>query len=84
MVTIQMKDNTQEINNNKKIKKVIKNKCTICNKKQFIIHHCKCGGLFCLKHRLPEIHNCDYDFKNDHSNKLEQFESCVFKKIEKI
>ena len=59
-------------------------KCIICNKKHLIINQCKCGGLFCLKHRLPELHNCNYDFKNDDLNKVELYESCEFKKINKI
>ena len=86
-----MDNNNNKIdNNNNKIMKSEnkpkknKIKCIICNKKHLIINQCKCGGLFCLKHRLPELHNCNYDFKNDDLNKVELYESCEFKKINKI
>ena len=28
-----------------------------------IIATCRCGNKYCSKHRLPEMHNCKYDFK---------------------
>lgn len=80
----QIKQENNENNSDKTTTKTTKKKCIICNKKQLIINKCKCGGLFCLKHRLPELHNCVFDFKNDDSNKLELGESCEFKKIDKI
>ena len=27
--------------------------------------NCRCEKRFCSIHRLPESHNCDYDFKKD-------------------
>jgi len=39
-------------------------KCIVCKKKlQLTDHKCRCGIIFCIKHRLPEQHNCTYDFK---------------------
>ena len=41
----------------------------ICNKKLSLIEkiscNCKCGNIYCLSHRLPEIHHCIYNFKNE-------------------
>ena len=34
-----------------------------CKKKLFIAPECRCGKSFCIKHLLPEKHNCDYDYK---------------------
>jgi len=42
-----------------------KMRCYLCNKKTLLIFDCKCDGKFCNKHRLPEVHNCTYDFKTD-------------------
>ena len=27
---------------------------------------CRCDMLFCMTHRLPEAHNCRYDFRGNH------------------
>lgn len=34
--------------------------CEHCKKKCIIQIKCKCEKIFCLKHRLPEIHKCSY------------------------
>jgi len=34
-----------------------------CKKKLFIAPECRCGKSFCIKHLLPEKHNCEYDYK---------------------
>ena len=26
---------------------------------------CRCENKYCTKHRLPELHNCSYDFKKE-------------------
>ena len=26
-------------------------------------YHCKCGKHFCLKHKDPRDHSCDFDYK---------------------
>jgi len=39
-----------------------KNKCWECNKKVGLLGiDCRCGYVFCGKHRYPEEHNCDFD-----------------------
>lgn len=40
------------------------NKCNICKKKSVINITCtKCDKIFCIKHRCPENHMCEYDHK---------------------
>lgn len=40
------------------------NKCPCCNKKvNFLGIICKCGGKYCMDHRLPEKHNCLYNYR---------------------
>ena len=37
-----------------------------CNKKLKLYDiTCRCNQKFCSVHRLPECHNCSYDFKKD-------------------
>ena len=31
---------------------------------------CKCGKRVCLKHRAPETHACDFDFRAQHQKEL--------------
>lgn len=46
-------------------------RCATCNKKTGIVpFDCKCGSVFCAKHRYPEEHACTFDFKTDERNKL--------------
>jgi|SaaInlV_150m_DNA_4_1039716.scaffolds.fasta_scaffold126632_1 predicted nucleic acid binding AN1-type Zn finger protein len=49
-----------------------------------LIASCKCGKQFCSVHRLPESHNCDYNFKNininDEINKLK----CISERVDKL
>eukprot|EP01026_Neomeris_dumetosa_P000519 TRINITY_DN10130_c0_g2_i1.p1 TRINITY_DN10130_c0_g2~~TRINITY_DN10130_c0_g2_i1.p1 ORF type:complete len:239 (-),score=36.90 TRINITY_DN10130_c0_g2_i1:735-1451(-) len=41
-----------------------RNRCYACDKKVGIQGmQCKCGFIFCSRHRQPEDHNCDFDFK---------------------
>ena len=43
------------------------NRCAYekCNKKLNLVPYtCRCEKMFCSKHRLPETHNCNYDYKN--------------------
>jgi predicted nucleic acid binding AN1-type Zn finger protein len=40
-----------------------KQRCAFCNKKitasEYTISNCRCNKKHCLKHRMPEAHNCD-------------------------
>lgn len=41
-----------------------KRKCYYCSKKVGVLGiECRCGELFCTKHRHPEDHKCTFDFK---------------------
>ena len=45
---------------------------------------CRCGMVFCPKHRLPEKHNCSYDFRSHHLNEMETLVGnmkCVANKV---
>lgn len=41
----------------------IKMICFKCNKKFVILIQCKCEQSYCIKHQLPEKHNCTYIYK---------------------
>ena len=44
---------------------VFKKKCFKCQKKLGLMpFNCRCDNLFCSKCRLPEVHNCRFDFKS--------------------
>ena len=53
-----------------------KMRCALCKCKinllQITINTCLCGSIFCTDHRLPEDHDCAYDFKNHHRVILER------------
>jgi hypothetical protein len=43
-----------------------KNACSICAKRlKLVKFDCKCGEVFCSRHRLPEEHDCSYDFRTE-------------------
>tara|TARA_Y100000287_G_C13952079_1_gene224617 strand:- start:129 stop:350 length:222 start_codon:yes stop_codon:yes gene_type:complete len=66
--------------------KTKKNRCPVCNKKMGLMpFECKCGKLFCIKHKDPEAHNCTYDYKTNSRIKLEEkLVKVVNQKIEAI
>jgi hypothetical protein len=33
---------------------------------------CKCGILFCIKCRMPEVHGCKFDYKEEAAKILEK------------
>ncbi len=61
-------------------------KCGICCKKLGIRgYKCKCLYSFCTKHRLPEIHECTFDFIEEAKHKLKKNNQKVIRdKIERI
>ena len=74
--------------NNKETNKNLHNRCNYinCSKKLKISDFkCKCDYLFCSAHRLPESHECSFNYKNE-DNKTELIESmkCVSNKIIKL
>jgi predicted nucleic acid binding AN1-type Zn finger protein len=83
--------------NNKNIEK--ENNCTIefnknmdkrcnhkeCTKKLRISDiKCKCEFIFCSLHRLPEQHDCSFNYKSQDFNKIINNMKCISSKIEKI
>lgn len=62
------------------------NRCSVCNKKTKLIgFKCKCGVNTCITHKLPEDHNCDYDFKTEEKERLRKKNpKIVASKIEKF
>lgn len=47
-------------------KYIVDNKNTKCRVKLSLVdQECRCGIKFCAKHRLPENHNCSFDFKEE-------------------
>ena len=56
-----------------------------CKKKSMIEFKCRCGKVFCVKHKNPEEHNCTFDYRQDGKEKLEQKnKKVVCEKINKI
>lgn len=66
-------------------------KCGICKVKinavDIIISSCKCNGKYCVKHRMPELHNCEKiteiakEQKKDLENKLVKVTGCKLSTI---
>ena len=62
------KNNSIVICKKNDIKKPKKLRCSFvgCRKKLTLLDlECKCKNKYCLTHRLPENHNCTYDFKTE-------------------
>lgn len=69
---------------------IIKNRCSFenCKRKLTLVEQdikCKCGNVFCAKHRYTNDHNCTFDYKKDYKGKLEkQMDKVISEKISKI
>jgi predicted nucleic acid binding AN1-type Zn finger protein len=50
-----------------------KKRCSGCNKKLALASEfiCKCNGIFCNKHRYPDMHNCTFDHKGEWSKSIQ-------------
>lgn len=57
------------------------NKC--CKKLRVVNFKCKCGFLFCINCRLPEIHLCSFDH-SDKTNLEKKLVKLIAKKLDKI
>lgn len=43
---------------------LVGDRCAACTRPLALMSIvCKCGGVFCLKHRYPESHACTFDHK---------------------
>jgi AN1-type zinc finger protein 5/6 len=48
-----------------------KNRCWSCRRKVGILgFDCRCGYTFCSRHRYAQAHECDFNFRQDHQEKL--------------
>jgi predicted nucleic acid binding AN1-type Zn finger protein len=54
-------------------------KCVVCKKKTIVVQ-CKCEKQVCLLHRIPELHECSFDFK-EHSRKQIEKSNPVIKSL---
>ena len=64
-----------------------KEKCHYCQKKVGVFGiECRCGKIFCTKHRHPEDHKCNFDFKSHDKEILKNnvIGGGEFEKISKI
>ncbi len=57
-----------------------------CNKKLGIMPFvCRCQKEFCAKHRMPELHQCSFDYKTYEKKKLQEAnKQIIFTKIKQI
>lgn len=65
----------------------IKKKCKGCNKKISLSNEftCKCNGIFCGKHKYPDMHGCTFDHRAEWSKQLkEKNPQVIAEKITKI
>ena len=82
--------NSSELDNEVPKKPKKKKYCCFgeCKKKLTLMDmecKCKCGFKFCSLHRLPESHNCTYDFKNESKDLLaKRLIKVVKDKVERI
>jgi len=60
--------------------------CNYCHRKVGLVGFpCRCNNVFCSQHRLPEQHNCSFDFKSSGRNLLAKQNPLVSgEKIKKI
>ena len=65
------------------------NRCSkeCCRKKLTLVDLtilCKCGKCFCKKHRLPENHDCSFNFKDKDVEKMVKAMECQASKVIQI
>jgi len=59
--------------------------CDKCSKIKLLMFDCRCGETFCSKCKMPEKHNCNFDYKEHAKNKLKINNPLVINnKIKKI
>ena len=77
-------DATADVQNS--VKQADAGLCWACSKKAgMMAYKCKCEYTFCKKHRLPESHNCEFDFVNEGRQVLAKANpNCQTDKIERL
>lgn len=50
-------------------------KCTYCSKKLTMVDtsvgKCKCGGVYCTKHRMSDSHSCSFDYRKEFQSNIQ-------------
>ena len=60
-------------------------KCSSCKKSTMISIKCRCSSFFCMKCKLPEKHNCDFDYRKEgKKNITKNNPKIINEKIKKI
>ena len=80
----QHKDVDLSINLSEKVKSICH--YSNCTKRiKLSDYACKCGNIYCKVHKLPENHECKYDYREIglKDKKIEQLK-CVSNKVQKI
>jgi len=82
----EVKTNAEAVPEPAKKEQVNPNKCFTCSKKVGSLgFKCKCGFSFCRSHRLPEDHECNYNFQEEAKKKLaKENPTVIASKLEKI
>lgn len=65
----------------------IKKKCKSCNKRLSLSNEftCKCTGIYCGKHKYPDMHDCKFDHKENWTKQLkENNPQVIAEKVSKI
>lgn len=66
--------------------KAKKNRCFTCRKKVGLTgFDCRCGNVFCGRHRYSDVHNCTFDYKADAAEKIRKENPVITgEKVKKI
>jgi len=60
-------------------------KCQKCSKKikSLLPTQCKCKNYYCNKHKIPQDHECKYDYIDNNQKKIDDNNPIItFKKVE--
>ena len=47
-------------------------RCFECKKKALINFKCKCSNIYCIKCKIPELHQCKFNYKEEQQKILEK------------
>ena len=63
----------------------LKKKCSHCKKKLLSEYKCRCTNEYCVKCRMPEVHNCSYDYVKAHQDELRKANPIILaEKVDRI
>ncbi|KAH7537918.1 hypothetical protein FEM48_Zijuj03G0143800 [Ziziphus jujuba var. spinosa] len=70
-IGVSLSSETETTQSSESVSSCVKNRCKSCNRKVGLMgFRCRCGGLFCGKHRYAEEHSCEADYKTKERNLL--------------